>query len=211
MKAVYGESRTYGLAGGSLFNIGIRRFSMEPVRLDKPFEKYVVYPDGRVWSDKSMRFLSTHMVNSGYLVVRLYNENKTFHCLVHRLVASVFVPNPYCYNVVNHIDGNRLNNMYTNLEWCTQQQNLFHAQLQNKMHDRITFPYIVKDTLTDMTFSCRTLKRCFDKIGMPTCYCYHSSCMKQFWKTHLNTEPYKFRQYLIFRDVNHPLTDMDIE
>lgn len=47
---------------------------------------------------------------------------------VHQAVAAMFVPNPKpdVYTVVNHIDGNKMNNHYTNLEWCTQRQNVWH-------------------------------------------------------------------------------------
>lgn len=42
---------------------------------------------------------------------------------VHRLVASAFIPNPYDYPIVHHIDEDKTNNAKENLIWCTYQQN----------------------------------------------------------------------------------------
>lgn len=68
---------------------------------------------------------------NGYLSVRVIipeQSQKTVKILViHREVAKTFIPNPNNYPVVNHIDGNKSNNISSNLEWCTYQYNTQHA------------------------------------------------------------------------------------
>ena len=73
--------------------------------------------------------ISPYVNRTGYLAVNLYMQSKVHKFLVHRLVALAFVPNtaPEEYTVINHLDGNRLNNDISNLEWCTQSQNMKHA------------------------------------------------------------------------------------
>lgn len=67
------------------------------------------------------------IANTGYYVVVLYNNKKHRTYLIHRLVAEHFIENPNNCECVNHIDGNKLNNNISNLEWCTHQENMAHA------------------------------------------------------------------------------------
>ena len=54
------------------------------------------------------------------------NKKERYSFRVHRLVAYTFIKKPEKFNdnyVVNHIDMNKLNNNYKNLEWCTSAEN----------------------------------------------------------------------------------------
>lgn len=104
--------------------------------------KYTLYSDGRVVSHsrKAHRYIDSEIkgkVNSaGYRQIILYDEeSKRHYVLVHRLVAQNFIPNPYGYRVVNHKDGNKLNNYVSNLEWCSDKVNQLHARDVLKVYD----------------------------------------------------------------------------
>lgn len=62
-----------------------------------------------------------------YYNVQLSRDNINKYYSVHRLVATHFVPNIENKSTVNHIDGDRYNNCYSNLEWCTVKENIHHA------------------------------------------------------------------------------------
>ena len=57
----------------------------------------------------------------------LYKNNIRKVLRVHRLVAETFIPNKENKPFINHIDGNKQNNVISNLEWCTNKENCNHA------------------------------------------------------------------------------------
>lgn len=63
----------------------------------------------------------------GYLCVNLPLIDRPKHKYVHRLVAMHFISNPENKPTVNHKDGRKSNNHYTNLEWVTEAENMQHA------------------------------------------------------------------------------------
>lgn len=65
---------------------------------------------------------------SPYLVVNIHlGKSKTKSLLIHREVAKSFIANPTEKEQVNHIDGDKLNNHVSNLEWVTPKENMEHA------------------------------------------------------------------------------------
>lgn len=56
-----------------------------------------------------------------------YGHGKRISRRLHRLVAELFVDNPFNLPQVNHKDGNKLNPHFSNLEWATCKDNIKHA------------------------------------------------------------------------------------
>lgn len=101
---------------------------------------YQVSNLGNVKNTQTNKILTGDTNSRGYRRVTLYSPIKK-KFFVHRLVALHFCE---CANdelVVNHIDGNKLNNTATNLEWVTRSQNDLHAY---KLNLRKAHPCIFK-------------------------------------------------------------------
>lgn len=76
---------------------------------------------------KSKRKLLKLNINArGYQYCNISTNGKVTKVKIHILVAKYFVDNPLLKDTVNHIDGNKLNNIYTNLEWLTRKENIQH-------------------------------------------------------------------------------------
>lgn len=93
---------------------------------------YAVSNYGRVKNIKTEKILKGRDNGHGYLSVSLGSGDRKKRVYIHRLVAQHFIDIPEClqkYNRldVNHIDSNKQNNFYKNLEWCTRSQNQNHA------------------------------------------------------------------------------------
>lgn len=69
------------------------------------------------------KLLKQHTSKDGYKTVGLSKNNHLRHFRVHRLVAMAFIPNPKNKPAIDHIDGNRMNNVLNNLRWATTQEN----------------------------------------------------------------------------------------
>jgi hypothetical protein len=109
----------------------------------KGFSKYTISEDGtitRVITGKGTKIgkiRKAHKGNHGYTQAVLPSDSgKDKLCLIHRLVAIAFIPNPYNLPCINHIDANKTNNSIDNLEWCTYSQNTRHAIEMGVFHSK---------------------------------------------------------------------------
>lgn len=97
---------------------------------------YEVSTLGRIrrTADSRSELLSPHLhrflygrVKGEYPAVGLSKNGKVKERAVHILVALAFVPNPYNKPIVNHLDGDKMNPLASNLEWATISENTLHA------------------------------------------------------------------------------------
>ena len=71
----------------------------------------------------TMHDMATYTNQHGHLYVDLSEDGHRNKCLVHRLVAEVYLENPNNYPIVRHLDDQPWNNGYENLAWGTQKDN----------------------------------------------------------------------------------------
>mgnify|MGYP000153256831 CR=1 FL=1 len=93
------------------------------------YPNYRIYEDGRLFDIRRNKFCRVYS-KRGYIGVTLVNlVGKRIHTNMHNLVALAYLVNddPVNKTQVNHIDGTKDNNHYTNLEWCTASENRKHA------------------------------------------------------------------------------------
>ena len=89
---------------------------------------YKISEYGEVFSLKNNRILKPRYTKDGYVYHRFSNgseEQKDIR--IHRLVAMLWIDNPNNLETVNHKDGNKQNNHYSNLEWMNRANQLQHA------------------------------------------------------------------------------------
>lgn len=90
----------------------------------KSFETmYSINDDGVIINIKNGRELKGSLSNNGYIRVTIFGERY----LKHRVIAKKYLPKVKKKKYINHIDGNKLNNNKSNLEWCTMSENIQHA------------------------------------------------------------------------------------
>ena len=91
------------------------------------WEKYQCDTNGIIYGQNG-KPLKPNINCNGYKYVIFCKNGKTKTLMVHRIIALTFVPNPIGLPIVNHKDGDKLNDNAENLEWTTNRGNIIHAR-----------------------------------------------------------------------------------
>ena len=102
---------------------------MEEIWKETEYKGYFISNLGRL-KGRTGKILKQHIGKTGYYIVSIspYGRQGKSICLkIHRVVAKAFLSNENNYPIINHKEGNKLNNNVDNLEWCTYSHNTQHA------------------------------------------------------------------------------------
>lgn len=93
------------------------------------YSRYSISKSGAVRNDSTGKLLARNLNSTGYKRVLLYSDpaRKYKQCLLHRLLAATFIPNPKDLGYIDHVDGNKLNNQLQNLQWVEFSENVKRA------------------------------------------------------------------------------------
>lgn len=92
---------------------------------------YKVTSYGGIWKlgadGNVIKQVSIYREGSAYVRIPLRKDGRRKWHYTHRLVAEAFIPNPLNRPIINHIDGDKFNSRFDNLEWVTYYDNQQHA------------------------------------------------------------------------------------
>ena len=128
---------------------------------------YQVSNLGRVKRVTTGRILKGCKHSGGYLHICLYKNGSQFTKIIHRLVAQAFIPNPESKPQVNHIDEDKTNNMVSNLEWSTSNENNNHGTRNKRAGKAISKSNSIPIIATNL------------KTGDSTEFCSGKECTRQ--------------------------------
>ncbi len=135
------------------------------------FDDYFASNLGNIYSGKKGNFRKLKPFLGGtskYLQITLCNNGKRNYCLVHRLVALTFIPNPDNLPEVDHKDKDISNNNIENLSWCTRKDNLNHSYstLSPTRNYRVSKLYKNDELIGEFQGIAKAAKYAHDKFGV---------------------------------------------
>ena len=120
------------------------------------FDQYLVNEKGVVLNKRTRKRLKQNDNGLGYFQVQFKDKKNYF---VHRLVALTFIPNPEGKAQVDHIDGNKGNNVVENLRWVTASENHKGHGFETRKENRQR-PVLAENILTGETIYFKSRNAC---------------------------------------------------
>lgn len=175
--------------------------STEDQEIWKPvvgYEGYEVSNMGQVISRKQYKdgvILIQQTNVAGYKYVTLRDKNYNAHlCLVHRLVAEAFIPNPKQKRTVNHLNENKADNRASNLEWATHREQVNYGS--RKRPDIKESMYNENGSLTRRFIGIRLyLRKCGYLLDDKNLIAYWTPETKRSKKNEEEQEFYTFKKH----------------
>lgn len=104
------------------------------------FPNYEINEFGQIRNKRNNKILSQSLSSGEYYQVNIDNKSRR----IHRLLAETFIPNPNNLETVNHINGNKVDNSLSNLEWISRSDNVKHSR---EVLGIIPIPYSKSDKI----------------------------------------------------------------
>lgn len=111
--------------------------------------------------------LSQWVDNVGYYQVVFRINGKRKYVRVHRLIAETLLPNPENLKQIDHIDGNKLNNELSNLEWVNNATNTQRGY-DNNLYRFPTRAYAVSaiEKETSKKYIFKSIRECSESLHL---------------------------------------------
>lgn len=116
--------------------------------MENILKKYEITKNGEIINKKTKKRKYTWVNNRGYEYAKMQINNKQRNIGVHRLVAEVFLEKIEGKNMINHKNGNKLDNRVENLEWCDRSDNAVHATMSGLRKTKLS-----KDDIIDIYYN----------------------------------------------------------
>ncbi|MFJ5760721.1 NUMOD4 motif-containing HNH endonuclease [Neobacillus sp. NPDC093182] len=150
------------------------------------YEDYQVSNFGNVLSFKNKKYqhglpLKVQENRAGYIKIIVWKNGNQKTLKLHRIVCELFNGDaPEGKEQVNHIDGNKRNNDYTNLEWISSSENTLHAYKNGlKNHSRNKRAVVQKTLEGDILNIYPSVSKSAIAVGGNT-YGISMACKKKF-------------------------------